>query len=478
MLINLIKPSSQGKATEVAGTELVNLIIVRNAVHSQYEYILAPTPGLKSYVTVPKSPVRGMHEKNGTFYVVGGDTLYKIDQTDTITEIGSIESGTGRVQIVSNTDYLLISTGQKGYTYRFSTSTLAEITDEDFPANTSTVAAVSDYFFAHSGKTIYFSNVNNPAVWDTLDFISAELTQEDIVAINAFQDFLLITGNRKTQIAQIVGGSDPVRNLVGLLPKYGCAAAKSLAEGTEATYFLGRGIQGGLTVVKIDRSFEAVKIADESLHIELDSYTTVSDAEAFLYQKEGREYYQITFPTEGKTWLYDVELQYWAELHSEVAGQQDRHLAQYYSPFKNKQIVSVFNSNILYELDYKTYTDAGNTILRRVRTAPWIAKDRDEFKISRIEVDIQDASGLATGQGSNPVLQLRYSMDGGGTFTTWFLKEAGKIGTYGERILLNRLGQGRALVFELQMSDPINWRLFGIWAHLTVLGERRERGDR
>lgn len=477
MLLNIIKPSYDGKAVEASGTRLINMIIVRNKINDKYEYILSPTPGLSSYVTIPKSPVRGMHEKNGTLYVVGGDTLYKVDQTDTVTSIGTVGDGDNHYEIVSNTDYLLMSNGEKNYTYRFSTSTLTELTDTDFPSSTASIAAVGDYFFAHSGKTIYFSGVNDPTSWSALDFITAELTQEDVVALHAFQDFLLIAGTRRTQIAQIVGGTDPVRNLLGLLPKYGCAAKNSISEGTEAVYFLARGMQGGLTVLKIDRSFEAVKIADEGLHHKLDGYTTVSDAEGFLYQKEGREYYQLTFPTEGKTWLYDVELDYWSELQSEVAGTQDRHLARYYSPFKNKQIVSLFNSSVLYSLEYNVFTDAGQTVQRLVRTAPWIAPDRNEFKVSRIEIDIQDGSGIASGQGSAPLLMVRYSMDGGGTFTRWFHKDAGKIGAYGERILLNRLGQGRSLVFELQMSDPINWRLFGIWAHITILNERRNRGD-
>ena len=472
MLIDILKASYPAKASEAGNTKLRNMYIVPNKVNGTYAGYLAPTPGLKSWLTtITKTPIRGMHEKDGLLYVAAGDTIYKVDPAKTVTSLGTFNTETTIVHMTSNHNYLLMSDGQDAYTFSFNTSTYAQVTDSDFQSSTPTVTNVRDFFFTHNGKTFYWSQVNDPTSWDALDFNAAESVQETIVAVSRLQDFLFVFGNRRSEIWQVVGGSNPVRALTGILLQHGCAAKESLAEGQNDLFTLARGKQGNLVVLAVDRNFEERIISDEGLNTQLDGYTTIDDAIGFVYQKEGNEFYQITFPAEEKTWLYNVTTESWSELTSEVASLQTRHSAQFFAPFDGKNIVSDNTSSTLYELDYGTFTDGGTTINRFVRTSPILLEDKTEFILERLEIDVQDAEGLVTGQGSDPQLMLRKSGDGGFTWTNWIYRDAGKIGEYGKRVLFYNLGRSRNLVLEIQMSDPINWFILGAWAKVGKLGE-------
>lgn len=60
---------------------------------------------------------------------------------------------------------------------------------------------------------------------------------------------------------------------------------------------------------------------------------------------------------------------------------------------------------------------------------------------------------------TDPQVMLRYSDDGGKTWSNEKWASAGKTGEYNTRVHWHRLGMGRRRVFELAVSDPIQWNL-------------------
>lgn len=58
-----------------------------------------------------------------------------------------------------------------------------------------------------------------------------------------------------------------------------------------------------------------------------------------------------------------------------------------------------------------------------------------------------------------PQVSLRWSNDGGHTFGNELFVGAGKIGEYKKRIIWRRLGRSRDRVYEMNVSDPIPWRI-------------------
>jgi len=69
---------------------------------------------------------------------------------------------------------------------------------------------------------------------------------------------------------------------------------------------------------------------------------------------------------------------------------------------------------------------------------------------------------------TDPQMMLRTSNDGGKTWGTERMRSAGKTGEYGKRIRWTRLGSGRRRVFEVSVTDPIQWNLTDAYLKASV----------
>ena len=58
--------------------------------------------------------------------------------------------------------------------------------------------------------------------------------------------------------------------------------------------------------------------------------------------------------------------------------------------------------------------------------------------------------------GANPQAMLRWSSDGGSTWSNEHWSGIGKVGRYKNRIIWRRLGWARDRIYEVVVTDPIN----------------------
>lgn len=88
---------------------------------------------------------------------------------------------------------------------------------------------------------------------------------------------------------------------------------------------------------------------------------------------------------------------------------------------------------------------------------------------SSFQLDIQQGQGLnGNVQGSDPECMLRFSDDGGRTWSNIKQASIGKIGQYKKRAIFRRLGHARDRVFEITISDPVFIALVGAELYLDV----------
>lgn len=78
-------------------------------------------------------------------------------------------------------------------------------------------------------------------------------------------------------------------------------------------------------------------------------------------------------------------------------------------------------------------------------------------------VDFSQPEITAWFPGTNPQVMLRWSNDGGRTWGPEHWRNAGKQGEYGKRVRWNRQGVGRRRVYEVVLTDPIQWRIVGAY---------------
>jgi hypothetical protein len=123
-------------------------------------------------------------------------------------------------------------------------------------------------------------------------------------------------------------------------------------------------------------------------------------------------------------------------------------------------VVGDYENGKLYALDPEVYTDDGTPIIR-LRSAPHLSSGLKQVRHNSFQLDLETGVGLTTGQGSDPKAVLRWSDDGGHTWSNEQHASIGAIGGYKTRALWRRLGQSRDRIYEVSISDPVKVVMIG-----------------
>jgi len=426
------------------------------------EYITAlrGTAGLQEFVDLGTSaPVLGVTSAKGEIYTVSGGKLFKVTSGGTATEIGDLDIDGDQVSMKSNGIELFIACGGKGYTYTFATETLAQITDADFPG-ARLVDFMDGYFVfpePSTGRFMVTALYDGDNV-DALDFATAESSPDDVVSLIARKSDVILFGAETTEFHFNQGGTGfPFARNSGATLDIGCGAQYSPAKADNMTFWLGGGKDGAGGVFMIAGGYGESRISTEGLEEEFRSYDTVNDAIGYAYQENKHVFYVLTFPTERKTWVYDVSTDLW---HERESYKQGRHKSNCYTFFKRQHIVGDYANGKLYYMDLDVYTDDGDPIISS-RICKNISNQENFFTLPKFELIFQSGYGLTTGQGSDPQAMLSYSNDSGHTWSDERWRSFGKIGEYGHRAIWRKLGVSRNRMFKIEVSDPVKRNIIG-----------------
>lgn len=425
--------------------------------------VILGTPGSRVWITLPMSPIRGWHVVGSTLYVCAADRLYSVDTSGSYTQVASGIGGTGYVDIDDNTIELLIVTGGTGYVFTIATGVLAAITDVNFPFGASSVAYINGRFIVNKPNTrqFYVSGLLNGALWTYLSSTailgSKENNSDLLVRVGNLNGTLILWGALSIEFWQDIGASPlPYQRINGATQSWGLAAPLSDVEVGNTRIFLGYSPDGGLAVIRLN-GFVPEMITDSDLNTLFSSFSTVSDAVAFTYTVYGHPIYQLTFPTENRSFAYDSTTGIWHEAQT-GAAEVARHFANYGITFNSKNYVTDPTSGVIYLLDKDVYTDNGTTIRRQIFTRH-IRSEGNQITLSEVFLDFETGVGLTTGQGSDPIVSVRVSRDGGRTFGNERFLPLGKLGEYSSRVIMRRMGSARDFVLQISMSDPVKFVL-------------------
>ena len=130
------------------------------------------------------------------------------------------------------------------------------------------------------------------------------------------------------------------------------------------------------------------------------------------------------------------------------------------------------NGNVYtFELNVFEDNDIAQRWLRSWRALPTGQNNLKRTTNHSLQLECETGVGIATGQGSDPQAMLRWSDDGGHTWSNEHWAAMGKIGATGTRVIWRRLGMTLKLrdrVYEVSGSDPVRIYLTG--AELMLSG--------
>lgn len=460
-----VGPAYSARSLNADAQKSVNCYLELDNASPRAPVALYGTPGTVRKFTLPKGPVRAAWKDGAHSWWVAGDTVYRVDANYAIVALGTIGTSTGEVGMCSNGQQVLIVDGVGGWIIDTSTSTLKRIDSEGFPTGVRRATYQDGYFIVtgQPGSQSFWINQTpyDGAVWDALDFASAEGSPDNTIGLISDHRELWLFGELTAEVWVNTGSSDfPFQRSGNTFIEHGCAAAGTICKADNTVLWLGADDKGSGIVWRA-AGYTPTRISTHALEHALAGYV-ISDAFAFTYQQEGHIFYVLTFPTAQATWVYDASTQTWHERAwmNPATGVLSRWRANCSVFFNGLHLVGDYQSGAVYALDLDTFTDDGGPI-KRIRATATAEGLQNRLFYSSLQVDMETGVGLSTGQGSDPRLMLRYSNDGGHTWSNEKTASAGKAGEYGARARFNRLGSGRNRVWELSMSDPVKFAILG-----------------
>jgi len=472
----ILGQSYVARSVNAADSRMVNLFPEATPQAGKTAGFLNRAPGLRLLATLGTGPIRGLWspDPNGLYaYVISGNTFYRID-TSYNAEVYGYVSGTGQVSMADNGTQLFIASNPDGYIFNMTTLIFAPITDVDFPGAV-TVGYLDGYFV--------FNEPNSQRVWttvlldgssvDPLDFASAEGSPDGLVSLIIDHREAWLFGTNSVEVwYDAANAGFPLTRIQGAYNEIGCVAAYSVAKLDNGVFWLG-GDARGEGIVYRTNGYTGQRISTHAIEWQIQQYGNISDAIGYTYQQDGHAFYVLIFPSAGATWVYDVATDNWHERAAWVNGEYTRHRSNCQMAFNHEVIVGDYNDGRVYAFDLETYSDDDQP-QRWLRS--WRALPQDQNTLVRtaqhsLQLDAETGVGLNSGQGDAPEVMLRWSDDGGHTWSNEHWSSMGAIGAYGTRTFWRRLGMTNKLrdrVYEVSGTDPVKIAIVG--ANLLLSG--------
>jgi len=457
------------RSVNAADARMVNLypeIVPEGGKEPAY---LQRCPGLQFLASVGVGPIRGVwafSNNASDAFVVSGNSLYKVNTSYSATLLGTI-AGSGPVSMADNGTQLFIAANGPSYIYNNTTNVFSQITDPDFPGAVS-VGFLDGYFVFNepNSQKIWITSLLDGLSVDPLDFASAEGSPDGVVGLIIDHREVWVFGTNSVEVWYDAGTQDfPLQRIQGAFNEIGCISAYTLAKMDNGIFWLGADARGRGIVYRAN-GYTGQRISTHAVEWHIQQYGDISDALAYTYQQDGHSFYVLIFPSANTTWVYDVATQAWHERAGFSNGSFTRHRSNCQMSFNNKIIVGDYENGNLYAFDMETYADNGQ-IQKWLRT--WRALPSGQNNLRRtthhsLQIDLETGVGLNLGQGSDPEVMLRWSDDGGHTWSNYHTSPVGKIGQYYHRTFFRRLGMTLKLrdrVYELSMTDPVKTAIMG-----------------
>lgn len=343
-----------------------------------------------------------------------------------------------------------------------------QITDPGFPTAPGRIAFIEGWLIVNQvGTRTFQTNGTTPysMTWPGSFFALKDSSTDNLITLQENNRELWLIGERTSEVWYNAGGQNfAFQRIPAVGPQIGCSAMGSLTRMGPDLIWLASNEQGQNIVVKSNQ-YAWERLSTHAIEHAIASYPLVSDAIGYAYEEEGHFFYMLTFPTADVTWVYDGKTKLWHQRlsYNPGTGQYHRHRSNCYCNFANLRLVGDYTSGQIHQMSRQFYTDAGAP-LRCQRRAPHVWKKADRRRLFHgwLQVEFTPGVGLQTGQGSTPEAMLRWSNDGGFTWSNEYWNSIGAAGQTKNRAIWRRLGRARDRIYELNFTDPVPRDVIGV----------------
>lgn len=391
---------------------------------------------------------RGMILLGSDIYALLGTAVTKVNAQGNRTSVGTI-SGTGRVIMARNdkpsTPQIAIVTAA-GEPFVVEDDTVTAINDADLPAPNSCTYLNQKIIFGIDDGSFYWSAVGEATSISALDFATAEGNPDGGVRTIAHLQELWIFGEESIEVWYDTGTTFARRG--GTVVPKGCLNKHTVAQLDLDIFWVGNDF-----VVYVARGYTPSRISHHGVERSIRETVDKSTIAAWTYHRDGSAFYVLSGP--DWTWRFNRTTQKWSRRFSYGSA---RWVAEGAVQQNNEWIIGSNDDDGLYRLSADAYDENGTRMVWRIRSGP-VQAFPNRIAIDRLYCDFVTGVGLNSSDvhSSNPQVGLRWSDDGGATWSNQLLRSLGTIGNRMTRIAWEGLGiTGRTgRIFELEASSPV-----------------------
>lgn len=444
--------------SDLPQTKLVNAYIEVSPGGPQ-QTIRTTRPGLTRQYTVGQGPILAIYQNPGVFlgdvFTVSGSELYR-----NTTLLGTISYSTCPQFAYAN-GYLCLVSGGALYVYDGTTLTTQTLYDDGvspLPPFSGISVLYNVFILPLTGTNKFlYTSVGNPTSINALDLSVAEVFPDLIVQTYVLAEELYIFKNDTTEIWDYTGElNSPFQEAPGRTYQRGCANQASVQRLDNGLFWIADNFsvyRSGATPDKVSTPFIDVKLRDLG--------DTISEVTALTCNIEGHMFYVLNIPSLGESYAYDTQTGEWARWGTQLPAKFEPgiFLGSCAAGQGNYIYTGSAVDGRVFKFDPNVHTDDGTDIQVVVSGAVWTMGGVQRCN----NISLHCVRGVGDALAIDPIVRVRWSDDGGRTWTTFKNAFLGRKGAYYYKAIWRGLGliQQPGRLFEFYISDPVNVTIEG-----------------
>ena len=355
----------------------------------------------------------------------------------------------------------LIVNAPNAYVLDFATGVITNVTGLLAQANPYLAAWCDGYFIVvfQNSNEFQISALGDATTWSGLDVAEISVFPGNIVAMLVDHRQIWFWSASKSAVYYDSGASDfPFTPNPSAYIESGTISPLNPQRLDNSVFWISSDDRGALIANRAN-GFSPVRISTHAIENAWTNYAVSTDATAYAWVWKGHTFWQINFPTAGATWVYDASTSLW---HSRstlniATGTSGIHRSQCHIFIKGLGHLvgdSVQGVSVMTDAYGQDFLTDGTHPIRRIRRAPHLANEQEWIRHRQLQILVEPGLG-APAPGDGDQYDLRWSDDGGHTWSNTHTKGAGVQGKFKRRLIWWQLGRARDRVYELS-TEAIN----------------------
>ena len=420
---------------------------------------LIPYPGYRKIKDIKPGGSRGRNLYVSPKYrhqiAIIDNGVFSVSNDFAIALIGTIDTSTGSVFISENNANEIVIAENSSSIYIFNYA-LETFTKYDVGFRAGYITFMDGYIISPQLETHQWrlSALNNASLFpfDSQHIGELESSPDIVVAIETLERQLFVFGENITEVWLDIPSSSalfPFQRQNSISIEYGCISPDTIASGFGRMVWLGSNESSAASIL-VSTGSTPKKIATDGIEFELDNLKNPNDSFGFLFEEDGHIFYQINFPSDNVSYVYDFNED---KFFNVTDHKLNAHIARKMSFFNNTHVFITSMDGGLYEMDSGLYTykettsddDTGFTIPRIRITAPKRLPKAERFIIDSVDLTMQQGY-------SNEDLKvdLSVSKDGAQEFGTTWSQSLKPMGDRPNKFNYRKIGAANDVTFQFR----------------------------